>query len=60
MPSRAKNGIIEWFGAIQMPDSTLWIIMGDFHFIISPDERNKLGGNINDTFLLMKLSTSLV
>jgi hypothetical protein len=31
-----------------MPDDTDWLIMGDFNFIISPNDRNKPGGNISE------------
>jgi hypothetical protein len=31
-----KDQFIDWFGNIDMPEDTDWIIMGDFNFIRNP------------------------
>lgn len=28
-----------------------WIVMGDFNLIRSPDNRNKIGGNLSEMFM---------
>jgi hypothetical protein len=51
-PSQAdrKDDFLQWFSNISMPDDTDWLIMGDFNFIRSPNDRNKPGGNISEMF----------
>ena len=49
-PCQADKRIefFDWFSNIQMPDNVDWIILGDFNFIRSREDRNKPGGNVND------------
>ena len=42
-----KIEFIDWFGNIQMPNDVDWIIMGDFNFIRTPEDRNRPGGDVN-------------
>ena len=46
-----KIEFIEWFENIQMPSDVDWIIMGDFNFIIKPEDRNKPGGDVNEMLM---------
>jgi exonuclease III len=46
-----KALFIDWFANIDMPQDSDWIIMGDFNFIRSPENRNKPGGNYSDMFI---------
>ena len=42
---------INWLFNLDIPDEEDWLIVGDFNFIRSPDNRNKPGGNVNDMLL---------
>ena len=42
-----------------MDNEAKWIIMGDFNFIRSPDDRNKLGGDINQMLLFNEAISNL-
>jgi hypothetical protein len=46
-----KAIFLDWFSNISMADDTDWIVMGDFNFIRSPNDRNKPGGDVNDMLL---------
>lgn len=37
-----------WLFDLQIDDDEDWLIVGDFNYIRSPDNRNKPGGNAND------------
>jgi hypothetical protein len=49
--AEGKDQFIDWFGNIDMPEDTDWIIMGDFNFIRNPNDRNKQGGNVNEMLM---------
>jgi exonuclease III len=36
---------------LQIPQGANWLILGDFNFIRSHENRNRPGGNVNDMFL---------
>lgn len=38
-----------WLHNLQIPQDEDWLLVGDFNYIRSPDNRNKPGGNFNDT-----------
>jgi hypothetical protein len=40
---------------MSIPSVENWILLGDFNFRHSPDNRNKEGGNINDMFLFNEI-----
>jgi exonuclease III len=46
-----KAIFLDWFSNISMADDIDWIVMGDFNFIRSPNDRNKPGGDVNDMLL---------
>ena len=50
---------IEWFGNIQMPNDVDWIIMGDFNFIRSLEDRNKPGGDVNEMLMFNEAISEL-
>ena len=39
-----KTQFLSWFRDIQMPTEILWLIVGDFNLIRSPEDRNRPGG----------------
>ena len=59
LPSGEKRNFFDWFGNIDMPQDTDWIVLGDFNFIRSPEDRNNLGGDINDMFIFKEAISNL-
>lgn len=49
--SLEKLDFLQWFKNIHMPNSINWMIIGDFNLCRSPQDRNKLGGDINYMYL---------
>src|SRR4051812_15566712 len=39
---------MNWFSNIQMPDSSNWLILGDFNYIRYPHNRNRGNGDFNN------------
>jgi hypothetical protein len=54
-----KAIFLDWFSNITMADDTDWIVMGDFNFIKNPNDRNKLGGDVNDMLLFNEAISNL-
>ena len=46
-----KRIFVHWLKNIQMPEDWDWLIVEDFIFYRSPDNRNKHGGDIQEMFL---------
>lgn len=42
-----------------MDDDANWLILGDFNYVIYPNNRNKDGGNIQDMFLFNEAISKL-
>jgi exonuclease III len=40
-----RDEFLSWFSSIEIDDNKLWIFLGDFNMIRSPDNRNKPGGD---------------
>lgn len=45
----ARSQFITWLRALDIQDEENWMILGDFNFYRSLDNRNKNGGNFQDT-----------
>jgi hypothetical protein len=43
-----RDSFTQWLFDLNIPPDEDWLLLGDFNFIRSLDNRNKLGGNIND------------
>ena len=43
-----REQFVEWLYDLSIPDDEDWLIVGDFNFIISPTNRNKPGGDVDD------------
>lgn len=43
-----RTEFLEWLNQIDMPEEHNWMVIGDFNYLRSTDDRNKPGGNIND------------
>jgi hypothetical protein len=44
---------------LNIPDDELWLFLGDFNFIRGQENRNKLGGDVNDIFLFNEIISHL-
>jgi hypothetical protein len=42
---------VNWLYDLQIEDDDLWILIGDFNFYSYAKNRNKSGGNFNDTLV---------
>ena len=40
---------------LNIGSSENWLLLGDFNFIRTPDNRNKPGGDVNDMFLFNEI-----
>jgi hypothetical protein len=54
-----RDDFIQWLFNLNIPDDELWLIMGDFNFIRSQDNRNLPGGDMNAIFLFNELISHL-
>ena len=45
-----REAFTTWLFELDIPSSEDWLILGDFNYIRSPDNRNKPGGNVQDMF----------
>ena len=47
----ARYNFVNWLHDLIIPDDANWLLLGDFNFMRTMDNRNKLGGEINDMFI---------
>ena len=45
-----RDRFTQWLFDIDIPPTEDWLILGDFNYIRSPDNRNKPEGNFHDMF----------
>jgi hypothetical protein len=50
-----RDNFVSWLYNLHIPAEDNWIILGDFNFVRSQDNRNKPGGDINDMFLFNEI-----
>jgi hypothetical protein len=50
-----RDLFVSWLYNLNIPATDNWMVLGDFNFIRSQDNRNKPGGNINDMFLFNEI-----
>lgn len=43
-----RDDFVAWFESLNIELDVLWLFVGDFNFIRSVDNRNRLGGSIED------------
>jgi hypothetical protein len=55
----ARTDFVNWMKNIQIQDEDNWLFMGDFNFYRSLDNRNKPGGNLQDTFVFNDIISQL-
>lgn len=46
-----RQRFTEWLFELDIPNSQDWLLLGDFNFIRSPDNRNKPGGDTSDMLI---------
>jgi hypothetical protein len=46
-----RNNFVQWLYDLHIDDSENWILMGDYNFYRSHNDRNRDGGNIDDMLL---------
>ena len=47
----ARSMFLDWLKNLQIGDDVNWLVLGDFNFYRSLDNRNKPGGNVQDTLV---------
>ena len=48
---QARDDFVQWLYHLQIPVDANWLLLGDFNFLRSMENRNKPGGNVNDMLL---------
>ena len=46
-----RSLFIDWMKNLEIGDDENWLLVGDFNFYRSLEDRNRSGGNIQDTFI---------
>jgi exonuclease III len=54
-----KREFLSWFKNVHMPDSTNWLLVGDFNLYRSPADRNKPGGDHTEMYLFNEAVSAL-
>ena len=49
---------VDWLNELQIEEEN-WMIMGDFNFYRSLENRNRDGGNINDIFIFNEVISNV-
>lgn len=55
----ARDLFVQWLHDLEYDDDDLWLLIGDFNFYRSADNRNTPGGNFNDTMIFNDIISSL-
>ena len=50
-----RDEFVNWLYNLHIPDDEHWLFLGYFNFIRSLENKNRLGGDINDIFFSMRL-----
>ena len=50
-----RDNFVLWLHDLNIPAHENWLLVGDFNFIRSVENRNRTGADMNDIFILMKL-----
>ena len=52
---QARDDFVDWLYHLSIPDSANWLVLGDFNFIRSTENRNLPGGDANDIFIFNEI-----
>lgn len=55
----ARDIFVNWLNNLLIDDDDLWLLLGDFNFYRSAQNRNKPGGNFNDTMVFNNIISHL-
>ena len=50
-----RDEFVQWLYHLQIPVNANWLLLGDFNFIRSLDNRNLPGGAVNNIFLFNEI-----
>ena len=50
-----RDDFVHWLYHLSIPLDEHWLLLGDFNFIRSMDNRNLPGGDVNDIFLFNEI-----
>jgi len=50
-----RDNFVSWLFNLHIPANANWLLLGDFNFIRSMDNRNMPGGDVNDMFLFNEI-----
>lgn len=51
----ARDNFVSWLYKLNIPVGGNWLLLGDFNFIRSIDNRNLPGGDLNDMFIFNEI-----
>jgi exonuclease III len=54
-----REEFINWLNDLEIQDNDNWMILGDFNFYRSLNDRNRSGGNINDIFIFNEVISNV-
>src|SRR4051794_10005705 len=54
-----RDVFVKWLDDLNIPINEQWLILGDFNFICSTDNRNKPGADMNDIFMFNSIISRL-
>ena len=54
-----RDNFVSWLYHLNIPTDENWLLLGDFNFIHSFDNRNTPGGDVNDIFLFNEIISHL-
>jgi hypothetical protein len=55
----ARDIFVNWLFSLEIGDDGLWMLMGDFNFYRSSENRNRPGGNFNDCLVFKNIISHL-
>lgn len=55
----ARDSFVNWLHNLDIGDDDLWLLIGDFNFYRTSDNRNRPGGNFNDTLIFNNIISHL-
>ena len=50
-----RDEFVQWLYDLNIPDGDNWLLLGDFNFIRSLENRIRPGGDLNDIFLFNEI-----
>jgi len=52
---QARDNFVTWIYNLNIPVEENWLMLGDFNFLRSTDNRNLHGGDLNDMFIFNEI-----